>query len=91
MITIHAPSANFVAMTTTVTSAVTAAPTPLSAAFKRHLPSRHRNQCRTIPACARVKAVKTPITYRWMSELTFAPNAMIRAIEKPARIRIPFE
>ena len=33
MITIHAPSANFVTMTIAVTSAVTAAPTPLRVAF----------------------------------------------------------
>ena len=91
MITIHAPSANFVAITIAVTSAVTAAPTPLRVAFSLHLPSRWRNQWRTIPACASVKAVKTPITYRWMSELTLARNAMIRRIEKPERITIPFE
>ncbi len=91
MITIHAPSANLVAITIAVTSAVTAAPTPLRVAFSLHRPSRWRNQCRTIPACASVKAVKTPITYRWMSELTLARKATIRSIEKPARITIPFE
>ena len=66
--TIHAPSTNLVVMTTTVTMKVASAPTPFMSA--RAFQPRWRVVCqwRTIPACASVKAVKTPITYRWMSE-----------------------
>ena len=73
------------------TTPVVAAPIPFIVAFRRHPPPRWRNQWRTIPACARVNAVKTPITYRWISEFTFALNATIKPEARPASTTIPFE
>ena len=62
IVTIHAPSANFAWITSSVTSPVVAAPRPLIAARRRQPGSFARRQCCTIPACESVKAVKTPIT-----------------------------
>ena len=50
------------------TTPVATAPSPLTSARRRHPGPRRRCQYRTIPACESVKAVKTPITYRWSSE-----------------------
>ena len=61
-VTIQAPSPNFVWMTSRVTTPVTTAPRPLTAAFRCHPGSRRRHQWRTIPVCESVNAVKTPIT-----------------------------
>jgi hypothetical protein len=91
MITIHAPARNFVAITITVTTPVVAAPTPFSTALQRHPGRRVRSQYRTIPACASVNAVKTPITYRWISEFTFALKASSSPVAAAARTMIPFE
>ncbi len=57
----QAPSANFATAKTTATTAVASAPTPLIAALRRQPGPLSTNQWRTIPACDRVKAVKTPI------------------------------
>ena len=62
MITIHAPSRNLVAITITVTRAVVAEPSAFTPARQRQPFSCVLCQCLTIPACARVNAVKTPIT-----------------------------
>src|SRR4026207_2261129 len=91
MITIHAPSRNFVLTTTTVTTKVVAAPSAFSPARQRQPGSFDLCQCRTIPACARVNAVNTPITYRWISEFTLARKATSRPVASPASTRIPFE
>ena len=71
-VTSQAPCANFVQMTITLTTPVAAAPRPFTAMLLRQRPVRVRSQWRTIPAWDSVKAVKTPITYRWISESTFA-------------------
>ena len=89
--TIQAPSANFVAMTTAVTTKVATAPTPFMSARAFQLRPRVLCQWRTMPACASVNAVKTPITYRWMSESTSARKATMSAAANPARTTIPFE
>jgi hypothetical protein len=63
MVTIHAPSVNFVTSTISPTSPVSRPPVPFSAtaphpgAFGCPRSVRER---RTIPNCERVKAVKTP-------------------------------
>ena len=57
----QAPSANFATAKMTATTAVASAPTPLITALRRQPGPLPTNQCRTIPACDRVKAVKTPI------------------------------
>src|SRR5689334_23958491 len=44
-----------------------------------------------MPACESVNAVKTPITYRWMSESTLASYAQRRDIAMPVRTMIPLE
>ena len=44
-----------------------------------------------MPDWASVNAVKTPITYRWISELTFARKATSSSVASPARTTIPFE
>ena len=44
-----------------------------------------------MPACESVKAVKTPITYRWMSAMTSASKAQMRSDDTAARTMIPFE
>ncbi len=71
-VTSHAPSANFVQMTTSVTRPVAVAPMPLTSG--RQVNRRCvRSQYRTIPACESVNAVKTPMTYRWMRLFVLAP------------------
>ncbi len=60
--TSHAPSANFVQITISVTIPVVAAPVAFSSARRRQRGTLVRNQRRTIPVCEIVKAVKTPIT-----------------------------
>ena len=90
MITIHAPSANLVAITITVTSPVTAAPTPLSVAFSLHRASRaepvpHHPGLREREGSEHADHVQVD------RELTLARKATISAVEKPARMRIPFE
>ena len=70
--TSHAPCANFVQMTIAVTSPVADAATALIRRRWRQPGSRVRHQYRTIPDCDKVNAVKTPITYRWISESTLA-------------------
>ena len=62
MITIQAPAANFVQITTSVTTKVARAPTPLISARRRQPGSCVRSQYRTMPVWESVKAVKTPIT-----------------------------
>ena len=60
--TIHAPLANFVIVTTTSTIPVVTAPMPLITALRCQLPSRVRSHRLTMPACERVNAVNTPTT-----------------------------
>ena len=61
-ITIHAPFANFVIVTTTSTTPVVTAPMPLMIALRCQLASFVRSQRRTMPACESVNAVNTPTT-----------------------------
>ena len=91
MITIHAPARNFVAITINATTKVAVAPMAFSAALQRHPGLLVRSQWRTIPACASVNAVKTPITYRWISEFTFARKASTRPAAATASTMIPLE
>ena len=70
---------------------VAIAPAPFSASDLRQPGVRSRFQWRTIPTCESVKAVKTPITYRWISALTSALNAQISSAAIPARTTIPLE
>ena len=44
-----------------------------------------------MPVCESVNAVKTPITYRWISELTLARKTTISAAARPVSTTIPFE
>ena len=62
-ITIHAPLANFVIVTTTSTTPVVAAPTPLITALRCHRAflGAHATAA-PCPACDRVNAVNTPTT-----------------------------
>src|SRR5437764_1964718 len=90
-ITSHAPSANFVQMTTRSATPVAVAPTALTASLCRQPGSRLRSQYRTIPDCDSVKAVNTPITYRWISESTLALYAQRSATATPVSTMIPFE
>ena len=59
------------------------------AALLRQPGSLRRSQWRTIPACESVKAVKTPITYRWMSEITSAWKTQIRSEATPGEHEDP--
>ena len=57
---------------TTSTTPVTNAPTPFSVARQCQPSPRTRNHRRTIPVWDRVNAVKTPITYSWISRVSSA-------------------
>ena len=53
---------NFVQITMQATTNVVADPTAFVSALRRQPGHRVRSQYRTMPACASVNAVKTPIT-----------------------------
>ena len=57
---IQAPSSNLVMVTTTSTTPVSMAPTPLSSACHCHPSSRSRRHFKTMPACESVKETNTP-------------------------------
>ena len=61
MSTIQAPSPNLAIAKTTATMPVEMAPMPLMTALRRHPEPWSVCQCRTIPACESVNAVKTPM------------------------------
>ena len=80
-ITIHAPSTNFVEDDDHGHERRDSRADSVDARLRRQCLPRSRNQCLTIPVCASVKAVKTPITYRWISEFTFARKPTISSAE----------
>ena len=94
MVTIHAPSVNFVTSTISPTSPVSTppvafrpiAPQPGAPGSPRILSAR-----RTMPNWESVKAVKTPSRYRWIRLLTSALKPTISAPAATARTMMPFE
>ena len=64
---IHAPSCAFVTATTSSTTPVTSAPTPLMAALVLQPGPRSLRQCTTMPACDKVNDRNTPIMYSGIS------------------------
>ena len=93
MITVgtHAPSVNFETTTTSVTTAVAAAPTALMASRRGQPDSRRRQWCTTMPACERVNAKNRPTANSGMSALTSPPNATSRVPAATASTSIPFD
>ncbi len=78
-------------MTRRATIVVATAPAPLMTADFCQPGVLVRIQYRTIPLCESVKAVNTPITYRWIRALTSAWKAQIRSEAIVASTMIPFE
>ena len=62
-ITTHAPWVNLVMASTIVATPVATAPVRLIASALRHPLHFESSQCQTIPACERVKEMKTPTAY----------------------------
>ena len=89
--TTQAPWVNSVTTKTTTTTAQTTAAMPLTTTRWRQCWSRWVKWCFAMPAPAIVKPVKTPIAYIGMSDATLAPVASSRAMDAPARRRMPFE
>ncbi len=89
--TTQAPSVNLEIRKTMVARAVTTAPMPLSAAFRRQPGGRAALQCTTMPVWARVKPMNTPMANRGINVLVFPRTTTNSAAAAILRAQMPLE